>query len=76
MEMDWLLGRFAETHLQDITIDELVFFEHFLAQPDPDLHNMIFDREDASRTEFAGIIGEIRAFHGLANPPGAARIET
>ena len=76
MEMDWLLGRFATSHLENISREELEFFEHFLAQPDPDLQNMILGREDASQTEFAAIISEIRAFHGLGIPAKAAGSET
>jgi len=65
MEMDWLLGQFAQTYLKTTDLESLAYFERFLAEPDPALQNMILGKEDACVSEFAGLISEIRAFHGL-----------
>ena len=67
MEMDWLLGRFAESHLKNSDADMLDFFERFLEEPDPSLQNMILGKEDPHASEFAGLIYEIRKFHDVAS---------
>ena len=65
MEMDWLLGRFAEAHLKEIDRGPLAFFERFIEEPDPTLQNMILGKEDPGLSEFTGLILDIRAFHDL-----------
>ena len=71
MEMDWLLGRFAKAHLENIDRESLAYFERFLEQPDPTLQNMILGQEDATRSEFAALIEDVRTFHGLTGSAGA-----
>jgi antitoxin CptB len=65
-EMDWLIGRFAQAHLAAMPLAELAQFEHFLALPDPDLHDMIMFPATAPAGEFAALIARVRAFHGLS----------
>ena len=65
MEMDWLLGRFAEQHLTNIDPVQMAYFERFLEEPDPTLQNMILGKEDPDGCEFSGLIEEIRIFHDL-----------
>lgn len=64
-EMDWLVGRFADARLADMTPDDLVRFERLLLVPDPELHDMIVYPQIAPAREFAELIAQLRAFHGL-----------
>jgi len=68
MEMDWLLGQFAETFLKSDDRESLGYFERFLEEPDPTLQNMILGKEDPAGYEFEDLIGEVRAFHDLTTP--------
>ena len=45
--------------------DELARFEGFLAVADPTLQAWIFANEDCDGSDFADLIADIRAFHGL-----------
>jgi antitoxin CptB len=64
-EMDWMLGRFAQAALADMSADRLGLFEHLLALPDPDLQDMILHPEMAPGGEFADLVAAVRAFNGL-----------
>ena len=64
-EMDWLLGRFANARVADMATDALAEFERLLQLPDPELHDMIVYPEIAPAGEFAGLVAQLRAFHGL-----------
>ena len=64
-EMDWLVGRFADAHLSDMSPEGLAMFEKALEIPDPVLHDMILYPHTAPAGEFAGLVSQIRAFHGL-----------
>jgi antitoxin CptB len=67
MEMDWFLGRFAEAKLAGMSEEALDLFERLLAMPDPDLQNWITAATSVSGSDFADLIGDIRAFHGLVD---------
>ncbi|MFV0368224.1 MAG: succinate dehydrogenase assembly factor 2 [Hyphomicrobiaceae bacterium] len=64
-EMDWLLGRYADVHLEGMDSKKLAKFERFLALPDPDLQSWILDAAAPRTPEFADLIEQIRVFHGL-----------
>ena len=64
-EMDWILGRFAQAALQDMSADSLGLFERVLSLPDPDLQDMIMHPELRPPGEFAELVAAVRAFHGL-----------
>lgn len=68
-EMDWILGRFAERSVGDMTPDRLSLFERMLELPDPDLQDMVLHPEFAPAGEFAGLVAELRIFHGLEPGP-------
>jgi antitoxin CptB len=63
-EMDITLGRFAEARLDSMSGARLDAFERLLALPDPQLREMVWHPK-ACGGEFAGLIAELRAFHGL-----------
>jgi antitoxin CptB len=64
-EMDWLVGRFADARVAGMAPDALAGFERLLLLPDPQLHDMIVYPEIAPAGEFAELIAQLRAFHGL-----------
>jgi antitoxin CptB len=68
-EMDWILGRFAERSVADMTLDRLVLFERLLSLPDPDLQDMVLHPELAPPGEFAALVTALRTFHGLESTP-------
>lgn len=66
-EMDWILGRFAQSALPAMDPDCLALFERMLGLPDPDLQDMIMHPELKPGGEFAELVASVRVFHGLDN---------
>ena len=66
-EMDWILGRFAQSVLPAMPADGLDVFERLLTLPDPELQDMVLHPELAPAGEFAELVAAMRAFHGLGN---------
>ena len=64
-EMDWLVGRFAESRVAGMPTETLTEFERLLQMPDPELHDMILYPEIAPAGDFAALIAQLRIFHGL-----------
>lgn len=64
-EMDWLLGKYAEAKLAAMDHAALTHFERFLVLPDPDLNAWLLDPATISGLEFAELVADVRAFHGL-----------
>lgn len=64
-EMDWLMGRFAESRVAGMPTETLTEFERLLQMPDPELHDMILYPEIAPAGDFAALIAQLRIFHGL-----------
>ncbi len=69
-EMDWLLGKFAEARLPAMDADALSRFERFLVLPDPDLNAWLLDPSRIDGLEFAELVADVRAFHGLEGTLG------
>jgi antitoxin CptB len=44
-EMDLILGRFADAHINEFTAEELDRYEEILTYSDPDLYNWVSGRE-------------------------------
>ncbi len=64
-EMDWLLGKYAESKLAGMDTEALTHFERFLVLPDPELNAWLLDPKRITGLEFAELVDDIRAFHGL-----------
>lgn len=70
-EMDALVGRYADAMIANLAVADLERFERFLAIADPTLQNWIFGKEPVTATEFAGLVEDIRTFHGLDGLAGS-----
>lgn len=64
-EMDVLLGRYAVDVLPSMDSAALTRFEQFLALPDPELQKWLLNPDGCTQTDFADVVTEVRAFHGL-----------
>lgn len=71
-EMDWLVGRYADAHLDAMDGEALTHFERFLQLPDPDLQRWLLQPEmpdGAGSGQFADLVRAVRIFHGLRCGP-------
>ncbi|MDO9382924.1 MAG: succinate dehydrogenase assembly factor 2 [Hyphomicrobiaceae bacterium] len=66
-EMDVLLGRYAVDALPAMEDAALARFEQFLALPDPDLQKWLLNPDGSAQTDFADLVTQVRAFHGLSS---------
>ncbi len=64
-ELDWMLGKFADARVSDMPTAELTAFEELLAMPEPDLQKWLMNGVGYEGSTLAGLIDDIRAFHGL-----------
>ena len=64
-EMDWLLGRFAETRLVAICEADLTLWEALVLVPDPQLYDWIMGAEPVEDARTRAEIDAIRRFHGM-----------
>ncbi len=64
-EMDFLLSRYAQVHLDQMDEEELERFEQLLALPDPQLQTWCMAAELPADAAFADLISRLRTFHGL-----------
>jgi len=61
-EMDYILGRFADAHIADLSEDEVSDFERLIELPDPDLYNAFNDKTPLEATYADGIFRRIKVF--------------
>ncbi len=64
-EMDFLLGRFAETALDGMNAAEIGVFERLIDTPDPDIEMSLFGGQSLGEVDLDELIGRLRRFHGL-----------
>jgi antitoxin CptB len=55
-EMDLIMGRFADDHLPQFSVEQLTEFEHMLTNNDPDLYNWITKREPVPDGENSSVM--------------------
>jgi antitoxin CptB len=65
-EMDWMVGRFAEARLGDMSVDQLSTFEEFIEIGDPELNGWLLDPARCNEPTFASLVKEIRVFNSLS----------
>ena len=61
LELDLILGRFLETHLDSMTSQQLDQFEAFLMSTDPDLYAWCMGYESPINKEFVDVVRLIRS---------------
>lgn len=66
LEMDLLLGRFADAHVDGMDEDQLARFELLLNQPDPDIHAWIDGRREVPEHLRSDIFEMMFNFHKVA----------
>lgn len=64
-EMDWMLGRYAESALAGMAEPALMRFEELLAMPDPEISGWVLHPETLSYSQFGDLIAAVRLFHRL-----------
>ena len=66
LELDWLLGRFADAEVERMDCAELTSFEQLLALPDPDIEHWVLHGA-APRPDGAvgDVIERLRRFHRI-----------
>ena len=62
-EMDHLLGRFADAHLDGLSADLMAAYDRLLEESDPDLYNWITGRELPPSSISAPLIDLMKSFH-------------
>lgn len=62
-EMDHLLGRFSDAHLETLSADHLAAYVALLEESDPDLYNWITGRESAPDHISDALIELMKTFH-------------
>lgn len=76
-EMDIILGRYAQAHLDSMSEAELDDFERFIALPDPTLTRWFTLADPAADAgEFSHLLALLRAHHGLTPTADDAGLET
>jgi antitoxin CptB len=61
-EMDYILGRFADAHIADLSEEEVADFERLIELPDPDLYNAFNDKMQLDPAYADGVFRRIKAF--------------
>ena len=65
-EMDFLLGRFAETEIDAMSGAELGVLERLIEAHDPDIVESLFDGVPLGEPDLDELMQRLRRFHGLA----------
>lgn len=60
-EMDLIMGRFADAHVNDFDEAELRQYEELLQLSDPDIYNWLTGREDVPANLAGGVIEKLKA---------------
>ena len=60
LELDLILGRFIDQHLEHLTEEQLIAFEHLLNHQDPDLYAWFMGYESPADKECMDIVSYIR----------------
>ena len=66
-EMDWMVGRYAAAKLEGMSVAQLQTFEAFLEIGDPQINAWLLAQAPCEDPNFDALIGDMRAFHALAD---------
>ncbi|MBM3342929.1 MAG: hypothetical protein FJY56_12580 [Betaproteobacteria bacterium] len=61
LELDLLLGRFVERHLDGLSTDELAQFKELLNYDDNDLFDMVMGRAEPLNEQLNAVLGKMRS---------------
>lgn len=61
-ETDVILGRFADTHLAELSTAQLDVYERLLDEQDADIWSWLIGKEEPSRKEYVPVIRLLRQF--------------
>ena len=64
-EMDFLLGRFAEQEVDDMTAADIAVFERLIDVPDPMIEASVLEGSSLGERDLDELIDRMRRFHGL-----------
>lgn len=67
-EMDFILGRFVDAHIADLSEDEVADLERLIELADPDLYSALNDKIVLDPVYADGIFRRIKAFTGSGTP--------
>ena len=62
-EMDLLLGRFADAHLEGMDAEGLALYDRFLSNSDPDIYNWVSRAEPVPPAEDNRVVQLLLAFY-------------
>jgi antitoxin CptB len=62
-EMDIVMGRFADAHVNTMEMDELLQFEELMLENDPDLYNWLTGAEEIPARCHTDVMKKLRGFY-------------
>ncbi|MEM7748291.1 MAG: succinate dehydrogenase assembly factor 2 [Pseudomonadota bacterium] len=65
-EMDWILGRYADAHIDEMVGADLSTFEELLSIADPEINEWILDPMTYPQGQFFVLLERIRSFHNIS----------
>jgi len=68
-EMDFIMGRFADAHVADLSESEVIEFERLILVPDADLYAWIAGQAEIPQDYNSALFRRLCAFHSLARDP-------
>jgi antitoxin CptB len=66
-EIDLMLGKFADAHIPQFGEDELVAYDRFLNNSDPDIYNWLTGQEPVPPAEDNAVVGMMVKFFKTAS---------
>lgn len=64
-EMDYVLGRYANHVIADLSDEQLDQFEHLMQAPDPAMYKWLSGSTDVPANWDSPLVHDIRAFHSV-----------
>ncbi len=65
LELDLILGHFLQSHLDELSDEQIASFELLLSHPDPDLYAWLMGYEEPEHKECADFVAFIRFHHKI-----------
>lgn len=65
-EMDWILGRYADAHIDEMDEPNLSTFEELLSVADPEINAWVMDPNTYPQGQFFILLEKIRSFHNIS----------